>query len=363
MCTLVRLGHESGIKRVKRTHSAYTFPLLFPLAYTYGGVASPPFAPCRVGVLSLLPGDRTHSLVLFGPNAVGGSLPTGFAFVPSVVEIYADTPMTTGVLAHPRESRPRRRGCAWSPMPALSSGLFLRESHTQIDTTSGVLAHPRRGGAMSSRGGARGRVVPYQSILKTNRTHVAPAERKAGEAGRDPTSHGWRVGTSDVQPGFANGTPSARSESQRGGSYCTPGSISQSNQPVNKETTTVENKDRQSITERLAAGDKHDSIAHALLMRRALEEVEQVANWIAGAEHSAALIQQYIYYTVLARSRSWSWSAMRRGGTLAASGQAAVQGAGQGLPPVLPRHGAELQGDGSSGHRQPVRVQGLDQRR
>ncbi len=55
---------------------------------------------------------------------------------------------------------------------------------------------------MSSRGGARGRVVPYESILKTNRTHVAPAERKAGEAGRDPTSHGWRVGTSDVQPGF-----------------------------------------------------------------------------------------------------------------------------------------------------------------
>ncbi len=61
----------------------------------------------------------------------------------------------------------------------------------------------------------------------------------------------------------------------------------------------MENKDRQFITERLAAGDKHDSIAHALLMRRALEEVEQVANWIAGAEHSAALIQQYIYYTVL----------------------------------------------------------------
>ena len=62
----------------------------------------------------------------------------------------------------------------------------------------------------------------------------------------------------------------------------------------------MENKDRQFISDRLAGGEKHDTIAHALVLRRALEEVEQVAGEIAGRERAGQLWQEYAYYCLLA---------------------------------------------------------------
>jgi hypothetical protein len=60
----------------------------------------------------------------------------------------------------------------------------------------------------------------------------------------------------------------------------------------------VNNKDRTFIAAQLQAGQKPDSVAHALLMRRALEEVEKVARELAYSESRSAWITEQRYVTL-----------------------------------------------------------------
>jgi hypothetical protein len=61
----------------------------------------------------------------------------------------------------------------------------------------------------------------------------------------------------------------------------------------------VKNEDRQYIASLLEAGQKPDSVAHSLLMRRALAEVETVAREMAVRERMTGFARQREYVTIL----------------------------------------------------------------
>lgn len=61
----------------------------------------------------------------------------------------------------------------------------------------------------------------------------------------------------------------------------------------------MNNNDRTFIAERLAAGEDKSSIASSLLMRRALEDVEKIAQDMAQAEARQQFQRDHAYYTVL----------------------------------------------------------------
>jgi hypothetical protein len=62
----------------------------------------------------------------------------------------------------------------------------------------------------------------------------------------------------------------------------------------------MDHNDRQFIMTKLKDGQKHESIAHDLLMRRALEEVESVAKDVASNEARTKWMMEQRYYTFLA---------------------------------------------------------------